>query len=173
MAFDKTQPTDSTKIRNLGTVVRPNWVAIEDADSSFKPVGLNLDNRTALAVANDPTAIADASILYCKDDVAGDTQVFAINENSTITQLSGTLFSAATNGQLTIAGGLLIKWGQTTGSSGAKTFPVAFPTNCYNVQVTVEDNNARYGSIKLVTTTGFTWTPDSAASTIHYIAIGD
>ena len=67
MTWDPSQPTDTTKIRNLGIVIRPNWQAIEAADSSFKPVALNLDNRTPLGVANDPTAIADAYLLYCKD----------------------------------------------------------------------------------------------------------
>ena len=76
MAFDKTQPTDTTKIRNLGVVIRPNWVAIEEADSTFRPYALNLQNRTPLGVSNDPASIADTYILYEKDDGSGNPELF-------------------------------------------------------------------------------------------------
>ena len=105
MAYDPTQPTDSTKIRNLGTVIRPNWQAIEDADSSFKPVGINLDNRTPLVVPNDPVAISETVIPYCKDDVAGDPQLFVIDQSSNVTQLTGI--------------GSIKAWATFNGSTGA------------------------------------------------------
>lgn len=172
MAWDKSLPANSTKIRNAPPPITNNWDAIESADATFKPVALNLDNRTPLGVTNDPAAIADAVLAYSKEDASGDPQLYAIDPSSVITQLSGTSFSAIVNGSLTIAGGLIIKWGKTSGTSGVKTFPVAFPTSALNVQVTIIDNNARYGSIKTITRTGFTFTPDSPASNIYYIAIG-
>lgn len=88
MAFDKTQPTDTTKIRNLGVVIRPNWVAIEEGDSTFKPFAVNFQNRTPLAVGNDPTTIADTSIFYVKDDGAGNPEAYIKDGSGNIMQIS-------------------------------------------------------------------------------------
>ena len=88
MSYDKTQPTDTTKIRNLGTVIRPNWVAIEEGDSSFKPYALNLQDRTPLAESNDPTNISGSSIVYVKQDGAGNPELYAEDEDANIIQLT-------------------------------------------------------------------------------------
>lgn len=88
MAFDKTQPTDTTKIRNLGTVIRPNWDAIETADSTFKPYAINLQNRTPLGVSNDPATIADTSIIYVKDDGAGNPELYSKDGSGNIIQMT-------------------------------------------------------------------------------------
>ena len=99
MAFDKTQPTDKTKIRTTGVVIRPNWEAIEEGDSSFRPYALNLQNRTPLGVANDPDTIADTYILYEKNDGAGNPELFGKDGSGNIVQLSegGSLGSKNTN----------------------------------------------------------------------------
>ncbi len=88
MAWDTSQPEDTTKIRNLGVVIRPNWVAIEEADSTFQPQALNFTDRTVAGVAVNPTAIADAFISYCKTDTAGNSELFGIDENSNVIQYS-------------------------------------------------------------------------------------
>lgn len=88
MAFDKTQPTDTTKIRNLGVVIRPNWVAIEEADSTFQPYAINLTDRDAAALASNPTAIATAYIPYCKQDGSGNPEYFGIDASSNVIQFS-------------------------------------------------------------------------------------
>lgn len=88
MAFSKIQPADTTKIRNLGTVLRANFEAQEEGDSSFEPYAINLQNRTSLGVANDPVAITDDVIHYVKDDAAGNPEAFMIDEDSNIIQLS-------------------------------------------------------------------------------------
>ena len=99
MAFDKTQPTDTTKIRNLGTVIRPNWDAIEIADSTFRPYAVNLQNRTPLGASNDPATIADTSIIYVKDDGAGNPELYSKDGSGNIIQMSegGRLGGPSTN----------------------------------------------------------------------------
>lgn len=99
MAFDKTQPTDTTKVRNLGTVIRPNWVAIEEGDSSFRAYALNYQNRTPLGVSNDPATIADTYILYEKDDGAGNPELFGKDGSGNIMQMSeaGRVGGSSTN----------------------------------------------------------------------------
>lgn len=99
MAFDNTQPTDTTKIRNLGVVIRPNWVAIEEAESTFRPYAINLQNRTPLPDDNDPATIADTSIIYCKDDAAANPEAFHKDGSGNIVQLTqaGKLGSSSTD----------------------------------------------------------------------------
>lgn len=88
MEFDKRQPTDTTKIRNLGVVIRPNWVAIEEGDDTFRPLSINLQNRTPSAVSNDPTTLADTSKFYCKDDGSGTAEVFNRDAAGNIIQIT-------------------------------------------------------------------------------------
>jgi len=88
MAYDKTQPTDTTKIRNLGVVIRPNWVAIEDGDDTFRPLAVNLQNRTPSASPNDPVLLADTSKLYCKDDGSGVAETFDMDAAGNIIQMT-------------------------------------------------------------------------------------
>jgi hypothetical protein len=87
MAWDNTQPTNTTKIRNLGVVIRPNWLAIEQADSTFKPYAINFTDRTAAGLPVNPMAIGTAYIVYCKQDAAGNPELFGISATSTVTQL--------------------------------------------------------------------------------------
>jgi hypothetical protein len=88
MAWDTLQPTNTTKIRNLGVVIRPNWAAIQTADSTFTPDALNFKNRTPSVVPIDPAAIATAYIAYCKEDAAGNPELFGISAASEIVQFT-------------------------------------------------------------------------------------
>lgn len=88
MAFDKSEPADTTKIRNLGVVIRPNWDAIEVADSTFRPYAVNFQNRTPLGASNDPATIADTSIIYVKDDGAGNPELYSKDGSGNIIQMS-------------------------------------------------------------------------------------
>lgn len=91
MAWDATQPQGSTKIRNLGNVITPNWDAIETADSTFLPQGLNFADRDVIAppISSDPTAIADVVIAYSKQNGAGKPQGYAIDPDNSISHLTG------------------------------------------------------------------------------------
>ena len=74
--------------------------------------------------------------------------------------------SFATNGYIsfpTWLGGLIIQWGYNSNIVDVEvliTFPIAFPTACYNVQCTGDETNAGGAEIittKSVTRFGFTW----------------
>lgn len=88
MAWDTLQPTNTTKIRNLGVVIRPNWAAIQTADSTFTPDAFNFKNRTPSVVPIDPAAIATAYIAYCKESAAGFPELYGIDASSNIVQLT-------------------------------------------------------------------------------------
>jgi len=99
MAFDRTLPANTTKLRNLGIVIRPNWEAIELADSSFQPQAINFADRTVAAVPSNPVAIADTYITYSKTDGAGNPEYFGIDDSSNVIQFTygGRLGSPTTN----------------------------------------------------------------------------
>ena len=88
MAWDTLQPANTTKIRNLGVVIRPNWAAIQTADSTFTPDALNFRDRTAAGLAVNPTDIATAYIAFCKQDAAGNPELFGISSTSDVIQFT-------------------------------------------------------------------------------------
>lgn len=184
MTFDKTQPTDTTKIRNLGTVIRPNWVAIEEAASSFKPRALNLDNRTVLGVPVNPTAIANSMILFSKSDASGKTQLYTIDPDSHVTQISVAVAPLSSgNGYTWLPGGMLLQWGTVIappGDSGNFYFPVAFSGTPYSIPLTfiraagTTGENFVYVTSGQVTSTRFRTTTVGTTGSHHvyYMAIG-
>jgi len=144
MAWLITEPQDTTKIRDLGTVIRPNWVAIDQAESTFTPIAFNFANRTPDPAPNDPAAIADAYILYCKDDSGGDPELFGIDESSNIIQFTNGAPTVAQNGFCFLPGGLFLQWGRGLiaggGTTAAVVFPTAFSAAAYSVVSTPYDN---------------------------------
>lgn len=189
MVWDKTEPTNSTKLRNLGIVIRPNWLAIEEADSSFQPDGLIMTDRTPLGVANDPTAAVSGGTsrgngytLFCKQDASGDQQLYGIDPSSNIIQFTSGAPTLAATGRVFLPGGILMQWNTGPASSGGTvTFPVAFSATPYYVNFTVTGSS---GTNRIFTR--LSGAPSSTAfspiilnnsgsgitETIYYIAIG-
>lgn len=158
MAWDKSEPQDTTKIRNLGAVIRNNNAAIEDAESSFKPVAMNLNNRTPLAVSNDPTQIADSYIVYCKDDTAGNPELFGIDDAGNVSQLTTRSNTLSANGHALIAPGVMMQWG-TDGATAVHnvTFPTAFSSSAWSVTaVPIAGDGKRTVGVSSISSTGFT-----------------
>lgn len=153
MAWDKDQPQNTTKIRNLPAVLTPNWYAIEQAEASFKPYAINLLDRNVLNTSNpsfpvNPTAIADTYALFSKKDASGNDQLYGISPSSVITQFSSAAPTLGTDGSAFLPGGLMMKWGSLT-IQGYPTittynYAVAFPTATLHVFITPKQN---YSSI--------------------------
>ena len=175
MTWDKTLPQGSTKLRNLGDVITPNWDAIETADSTFLPQALNLADRDALAIASDPTAIADAVIAYSKQDAAGNPQAYTIDPDSVITKLTGGTLTAANNGKLLLPNGLTLIWGSRaiTSSWVVYAFPggFTFTTACYSISGNAKGSTATIG-FDTLTTTGFKAKASAGTPNITFMAIG-
>jgi hypothetical protein len=178
MAYDITQPTDTAKIRDLGVVIRPNWQAIQEADSTFLPKAINFNNRTVSGPTNDPAAITNAFIMYSKEDALGNAELFGINESSQIIQFTRGNSTIADVGECFIPGGLMLKWGNATlsNNNAVYSYASAFPTNTIGVFLTqlsstnVEDSQA-YATA--YTTTGFTARRYGPNSRIYkYLALG-
>lgn len=179
MAFDTTQPTDTTKLRLVGNVIRPNWVAIEDGESTFKPKAINLNNRTVSGPSNDPTAIADTFILYSKEDGGGNPELYGINENSDVIQFSLGVPSGTTTGISFLpgptAGAFKIAWGNITitTSPSSTIAPTGF-TTVYQYYMTVVGNTADTFATEGVAANSFRIIRGSgtSATIIRWLAIG-
>jgi hypothetical protein len=148
MVWNKALPSNTTKLRNIGEDIRPNWEAIEDGAATFMPKSINL----ADLVGADAATVAAAVALYAKQDDANKPQVFAIDPDAVITQLTGN-FSSAVNGAgwthytYVIPGGsgIIIKFGQCDSSNGAGstlTFATKFPNACLGAIVTPTNSTA-------------------------------
>lgn len=141
MAFDVTLPADTTKIRNLGTVIRPNWVAIQDGESTFKPKAVNFNNRTVSGPSNNPTAIADTFILFSKQDAAGNPELYGINQSSNVIQLTRGTPTVAASGSTFLPGGVLLVWATSSAATGS-TITVAGLTTIYSIVANTNVANA-------------------------------
>ena len=177
MAWDITQPTNTTKLRNLGVVIRPNWSAIETADSTFIPEALNLADRTAgVIVPTDPAVIADTVILYSKQDGAGKPQAYAVDPDNVKTPLTGGSSTQTANGKLLLPNGMTLIWGSRAITSAWVTyaFPGAFTFAAahFSISGNVKGATTSVGFDNL-TTTGFDAKLSSGSSTITFIAIGN
>lgn len=143
MTFNAGQPTNTTKLRNAPGVIRSNWEAIEEADSTFLPHAINYNNRSQLGgVPNNPAAIADAYILYCKEDPAGSPQLFGIDENSVISQFTSSVRDLDTAGYALLCPGILMQWGNDSFTdpnvtpSEVVTFTITYSAAVWNVIIT-------------------------------------
>jgi hypothetical protein len=185
MVWDNSRPTTSEKIRNLSAAITPNWVAIEEASDGdaagdkLKLWAVNLVDRATIGGPNTPAAITSAGQLYgLNDTVSGKVELFYINDTGGVTQLTQGTATAATAGQVLLPGGILMKWG-TQAISGASpqavTFPTAFPTAIFNIQVTAATDSSQAYRSTNATTAGFTlrWDVSVAAQNIYWVALGN
>ncbi len=177
MAFDPALPANSTKLRLAPGVIQDNWAAIEEGQSSFKPEAINLNNRTPLGgVPNDPTAIADTYITYCKDDTDGNPELFGINESSQISQLTKGVPTVSASGNTFLPGGLILSWASGSFNNNDTISPSGI-TTLYQVVITIDDSSATPASTAYVfninTVAGtFQVKLPSGATSLTYMAIG-
>jgi hypothetical protein len=178
MTWSKKLPEDTTKIRLLGQVLRPNWEAIEEGGATLKPWAINLANRDAVipSISSDPAGVPKSYMLYSKVDALGRSELFGYSEQGIITQFTQGTPTKAQNGMTFLPGGIILKWGRITVSGiNVITFPVPFPNAVYSVVVT-QSTNTTQSSVKLYNqgVTGFTAQRSVTGedSKFDYIAIG-
>ena len=145
MALDASQPTNTVKIRDISADIRPNWVAIQNADSSFQPQAINFTDRTIASLPVNPTAISGAYITFCKTDTLGNSELFGINANSEVIQFTqGIPTFNTTQSSVFLPGGLMLKTGKSSFSAltltAAITFTTAFPNECLGIIASLIDN---------------------------------
>lgn len=86
MAFDKTLPTNTTKIRNYPTVLTDNFAGIQEGDLTFKVWQANFADRDlvpgAPPPAADPTRDDDTMIVFAKQNADAETDLFVLDDRS-------------------------------------------------------------------------------------------
>lgn len=85
MAWDTNLPADTTKIRDLGVVIRANNTAIAGGDTSLAPPRWNIANT-----GGTPPATASMVRIYGDNDSAGNAQIFAIDPSSNKSRITST-----------------------------------------------------------------------------------
>ena len=185
MAFDKTLPTDSSKIRKLGEEIRPNWVAIEQAETTFVPIALNLKDRTEAGTVPEAAAqIDDAVVVYAKQDADTDVQLYATAKDNLgavwIKQLtSGTAaiinpgLGGANDYGIKTPFGITICWGNYNpgGASEPIAFAIAFKA-ATTPGITLAGGSPKYAMFQTLTENGFTVVGSAATFSGSYIAVG-
>ena len=181
MVFDPNLPADTTKLRLLGDVITPNWVAIQNGESTFKPRAINLNNRTeAVPGQVNPVAITDAYLLYSRDNPAGAAELFGINESSGVTQFTVGAPSGTTEGVSFLpgpvpVGAFRMAWGNitmTTSPSSTVT-PTGF-TTVYQYFMTIKGNVTDNFASEDVGGNGFRFlrSGNTTSTVIRWMAIG-
>ena len=177
MTWDITQPTNTTKIRNLGVVIRPNWQAVESADLSFQPNATIFTDRNPLGVANDPppavengTSRGNGYTVYCKQDSSGNQSLYGIDPSGVISQFTDSDISLTQTGYAILPPGILFHWGRSTIVNATSVIAVLFNagggpnygSTPFMVSVTPYANifpasASNHGSVgaRSITTTGF------------------
>jgi len=174
MAWDPTQPTTSTPLRLVPSVITPNWVAIEDGE-------VPLDKIQLAQQASNPSLVAATALLYSKS-ASGNTELFAMNSAGNATQLTKgavvqhteTSPTKSSTGRVYLPGGVLIQWGSgsLSGTSTSLSFGTAF-TTIYQVTGSITGADRSPG-ISSQSNSGFTVISDGSMSgmTFRWIAIG-
>lgn len=103
MAWDKTKPANTEKIRNLGSVIRDNWQAIEENDTGVSSTSLNqwvihLIDRSTIGGSNTPARIDNIGMLYCRND-GSNNELYFQDSQSTANEIQMT-----ENGKIGAAG---------------------------------------------------------------------
>lgn len=178
MVWDRSQPTDNTKLRLAPGVIRPNWDALETGGVPFDM--LRLEEQ-----AGNPTRVDNRGFIFAKQGSSGFTELYYLNDNNPadVTQLtSGAVAQLvptaptlnANSGRVYLPGGLLMQWGNASFAAVATsspTFSTAF-TTVYTVTGTTSVGDRKF-AITAITNAGFTWASESAATgVVRYIAIG-
>lgn len=152
----------------IDTVVAVNHVAF-NASGAGKHKFLQMPQQ-----GSAPTTAVDEGALYVKD-VSGAAQLFYREEsNGSERQMTGA-FTAATSGEFVLPGGLTVKWGQATtvGTTLTVTYPSAFSSATYNVQVTSNSAGATtIFSASSLSASSFLCTSSNSNESFHWIAIG-
>jgi hypothetical protein len=180
MVYNASIPNPTDLISNSQSALKENFSQLNTQfaidHTAFDAISNNgFHNKVTIptVLALDPTVVAPAGVFYTKS-VSGTTQAFF--SNGTPIQLTGAAlpFSATANGYITLAGGIIMKWG--IGSAGnspvGNTFPIAFPTACWSVTIAPIVGAGREVGVSSVTASGFSAASTSLCS-IYYIAIGN
>jgi hypothetical protein len=155
---------------------QPNWLLGSNDGTSFyvyNPANFSVNYATSAGTASFANNATNAS--FAVTQAAGTS-----NTAIATTQFANPASYHATNGYVRLASGLLMQWGQSgaIGGNGAQiqVFPVAFPSACFNVQITAASGIGSSQSHDITSSIGLSTfvinNRATTASVYHWFAIG-
>jgi hypothetical protein len=164
--------------QQLDTTYGTDHVAYSEAENN------GYHNIIRLVPNSTPSAITNIGQLFdstVSDGINTDQTLYFLTGGNRLIQLTRNFVPVANaNGYTFLPGGLILQWGNfNPNSSTTVTFPLPFPGNIFNLQLTGSaSNNSTFRngvSTGTLTKTGFTWqgTIDSHWTPIYYMAIGN
>lgn len=161
-----------------GTLVVTGGVGVSAAINA----GTTITAGTGLTVTTGSLAVSSGNITASGTISAGGHLVPTVNNTPTFTTV-GTPGAIGSSTLAVFPSGYIEATGISTsvisgGSTGTITFPTAFPTNCWNVQVTCFDagtNAFFYGAVASFSASSFVWYNNTGGGTpyVMWRAIGN
>ena len=163
-----------TNFGQLNTIFDVDHVTYNNATSANRG---KHDQSTYIDSSGDPTTSSNECAVYSKALSGVSTLYFRKESNGTAIQMTGVdPVVNANDGYTFLPGGLILKWGTIAAAVNnvVQGFPVAFPTACLNVQVTISiGSTVSPVGINGFDKDGFTFRTTAAGGVpITYIAIG-
>ena len=169
-------------VRNAGSIGTVTSVSVTSPDNSISTFGNPI-------VGSGTVTLSISSVKLEKIDSGGATNAQVLKYNEPLKKweagnisLSGFDASLLEDGYQKISSGLIMQWGKHTEASATAdtfykiTFPLPFPTQCFNVVVTNQDSTSTNSSTILANTPTFSsvdiaWNTAGAHS-VFWQAIG-
>lgn len=152
----------------------PGLIAIDHVSFNASNGGTHL--QVTFSSNNVPTVPTSPPVLFTNLDSNMTSQLFYYSGDATH---SSNQYVQAAQGSTMLLGGIILKWGTSAGlvaDNTTITFPVAFPNNCYNVQLSINDSTAKqtYINISAISKSEFTIrAAGSVPVAFYYSAIGN
>lgn len=184
--LSQSQSQIQTNFAQADTIFDLNHVTFDNASVASR----GKHRRVDLIRVAAPGSIATEAVVYQKLAGASSNLFMQRDGVATEIQLTGPNPLIAATGESFLPGGLLIKWGITSGTGDdSKTFAglglTAFPTACFGVQTQIVNAGGgpttvnQFVSMRGVSATGFTFTAtrrvDKLSDTVsfYFFAIGN
>lgn len=177
------QPSMLQNTSSISALIARDHVGFNNTLGGYHQV-IHFNNQ-----GSDPTVLAGFGQLYTKTG-SGDQQLYYKSGNNVVTQLTGPNATVpGTNGYTWLEGDILLQWGtiavNASGSSTTVTFStsnIQFPTTCFNVTLTMINNqgnspsaNSLFVKDGSVSNTSFKIvnTSSSSSQSAYWVAIGN
>ncbi len=142
MTYDPNVPAATQRIADTQAPIQNNFTFIQSGDDSFLPESINLNNRTPLVIDNDPTTLANAFRIYCKEDSDANPEMFGRNDAGDILQFTKGAPDLLDSGHTFLIGGLRFQWFQEIAKNlQLIDFPIEFGATPFVVLANESTNN--------------------------------
>lgn len=158
--ISETQSLIKTNFDNIKTYLETDHVPFANANSGKH------NQVTMPVMGSDPGSSAGEIRVYSKTGSTSMVPELYFQRNNAAAVVNMTEALASFNGYTYLPSGIIMQWGvanqaSTAAGNIAITFPITFPNNCFNVQITSQENTSgsdTNGFVRLVTfsTTGAT-----------------